>query len=209
MGRRPSDLATAEFRYEPATQTWHWSDALFRLHGFEPHEVVPTTSLVLAHQHPDDRERVLLTLERALREGGPFACLHRIRDASGGERVVHLAGVADPDPGGRCLRGTVTDLTHAIDAAAQVRASESIRASAKHRAAIEQAKGGLALALGISPERAFEVLRALSSDTSTSVRDLADDVVAALPQADGDAARLLERIAPSERERPTVVRPEV
>ncbi|MDF2847733.1 MAG: Protein-glutamate O-methyltransferase, partial [Oerskovia sp.] len=39
--------STGRWRYELATGQWWWSEETFRLHGFEPHEVVPTTALVL------------------------------------------------------------------------------------------------------------------------------------------------------------------
>lgn len=180
----------ATFHYDGRSDRWHWSDELFRLHGFEPQQVVPTTDLLVAHQHPDDRRTVAEALAAAAHEGGSFACLHRIRDATGLERTVLLAG--DAEPGRRRVRGTVTDLSPAITAAARARASEAIQASAEHRAAIEQAKGGLALALAITPDDAFKVLRALSNESNTAIRDLARGLVAALPAADGDAARLLD-----------------
>ena len=42
------------FSYTIATGQWWWSDDLYRIHGFEPGDVVPTTDLLVAHKHPDD-----------------------------------------------------------------------------------------------------------------------------------------------------------
>ena len=51
-----SSALAGRFTYRPVTDTWTWSDGIFRIHGFEPGEVVPTTALVMAHIHPDDVE---------------------------------------------------------------------------------------------------------------------------------------------------------
>ena len=48
---------TGAFRYDVTNDRWWWSDEVYRMHGFEPGEVVPTTAMILAHKHPDDRER--------------------------------------------------------------------------------------------------------------------------------------------------------
>jgi len=40
---------SGRFSLEVATGAWWWSDETYRIHGFEPGEVVPTTRLVLAH----------------------------------------------------------------------------------------------------------------------------------------------------------------
>src|SRR5574337_1152278 len=46
------------FRFFLDGQRWEWSDAVARMHGYEPGEVEPTTELLLRHKHPEDRERV-------------------------------------------------------------------------------------------------------------------------------------------------------
>ncbi|MDF2848640.1 MAG: hypothetical protein K0R97_2622, partial [Oerskovia sp.] len=47
LGEHHQQPTTGLWRYELATGQWWWSEETFRLHGFEPHEVVPTTALVL------------------------------------------------------------------------------------------------------------------------------------------------------------------
>jgi len=47
--------AVGRFSYDVPTDTWWWSTSLYTVYGFAPGEVVPTTALMLAHQHPDDR----------------------------------------------------------------------------------------------------------------------------------------------------------
>jgi AmiR/NasT family two-component response regulator len=52
------------------------------------------------------------------------------------------------------------------------------------RITIEQAKGILARALGISPEDAFTVLRNAARDKGTRLRDLADRIVTGPAEAE-------------------------
>lgn len=53
---RPADhVAVGQFHLEVATDRWTWSDEVYQIHGFEPHEVVPTSELMRAHSAlPDD-----------------------------------------------------------------------------------------------------------------------------------------------------------
>src|SRR5690606_16902586 len=55
---RGADQQIGQYRLDLTTGVWWWSPETYRLHGFEPGEVVPTTALVLAHKHPEDRDRV-------------------------------------------------------------------------------------------------------------------------------------------------------
>jgi hypothetical protein len=70
-------------RYDLATRRWWWSTETYRIHGFEPHEVVPTTDLVLAHKHPADREQFWQAFESAQVSAEPFHSVHRMMDAHG------------------------------------------------------------------------------------------------------------------------------
>jgi hypothetical protein len=175
-----SNRLVGQFRCDLATQRWGWSDETFQIHGFEPGDVVPTTTLLLAHKHPDDRERVSRILQGAARTGEPFSSVHRIVDARRRERTLTMVGQGRLDPETsevRELVGYFVDITTAVDAHASETASSAIRASAASRAAIEQAKGILAFALNIDVEEAFERLRRASNDTNVAVRDIARQVV--------------------------------
>jgi hypothetical protein len=178
------------FRHRADTDRWHWSDEIFTMHGFAPGEVVPTTALLTAHQHPDDRERVQTVLSEARERGGPFGTLHRLVDTAGEVHTVVLAGAARTEADAMTLEGVLADLTGAIAEHARVRASEAIAASAVNRAAIEQCKGAIAFACGISPDEAWVVLRSASNDTNVPVRELAHRVTAALPHLDGRVTAL-------------------
>jgi PAS domain S-box-containing protein len=158
------------FRFFLDRQRWEWSDAVARMHGYEPGTVEPTTELLLQHKHPEDRERVAAVLGHVL-EGKPFSSRHRIIDTAGRTRCVVVVGDRMFDDTG-AITGTsgfyvdVTDSLHSdiTTVLSQVAAS---------RARIEQAKGVLMAAYGISEERAFDILVWRSQETNLKLRDLA------------------------------------
>jgi len=168
-----------QFAYEIETDTWWWSEGTYRLHGFEPGEVVPTTRLVLAHKHPDDRERFRALFVAACHDGEPFVSVHRIMAASGDTKNVVLVGqpVRDADGTVGHLTGTFVDVTALLQAAAASLADEQIRRSSQTRATIEQAKGILGASWRMAPDDAFERLRRTSMRTNVPVRELAEQVV--------------------------------
>lgn len=168
-----------QFRVDLATDVWWWSPETYRLHGFEPGEVVPTTSLVLAHKHPDDRDRVRDLLEQARADGLPFSSLHRIMDARGAERVLVLVGEVRRDDTGRLVElvGSFVDVTVAVRERAEQQAARDIAAAARSRGPIEQAKGVVAAALGVGTEQAFGLLKRVSNDRNVRLRELSRRVV--------------------------------
>jgi PAS domain S-box-containing protein len=158
------------FRYFLDGQRWEWSDAVARMHGYEPAAVEPTTELLLQHKHPEDRERVAAVLHHVL-QGKPFSSRHRIIDTAGRTRCVVVAGDRMLDDTG-ALAGTsgfYVDVTDSLNSDI----TNVLEAVADARARIEQAKGVLMAAYGISAERAFEVLVWRSQETNLKVRDLA------------------------------------
>ncbi|MFS0705224.1 PAS and ANTAR domain-containing protein [Cellulomonas sp. 179-A 9B4 NHS] len=186
------------FRYETRDDSWWWSDDVYRLHGFEPHEVVPTTALVLAHKHPDDRDAARALLHGAAAGRSPFASVHRIMDATGRARVVAFVGQGEAAGGiGRTttLTGYFVDLTDDVAERSRDEANRDIAASAAHRAQIEQAKGIVAFAYGIDPESAFGVLRAASNNGNVPIREIASQVVARVREFRGDPYRVCEYLA--------------
>lgn len=158
------------FRFFLDGQRWEWSDPVARMHGYEPGEVEPTTELLLRHKHPDDRERVAAVLDH-VHKGKPFSSRHRIVDTAGHTHCVVVAGDRMLDDAG-ALTGTsgfyvdVTDSLHSD-------ITNVLEAVADARARIEQAKGVLMAAYGISAERAFEILVWRSQESNLKVRELA------------------------------------
>ncbi|MFF3228328.1 PAS and ANTAR domain-containing protein [Nocardia suismassiliense] len=213
-------LGTGGFRFWFADRRWEWSDELARMHGYRPGEVEPTTELLLAHKHPDDRDRVEAVLVTSVEDDSPFSSSHRIVDTGG---VVHqVIVVSEPMHGeaGKTI-GTVgfyVDVTetlaerhyaagatygdaesdghgdgHAADhraAAFDVMLPELLTA----RAAIEQAKGVLMVVYRINAEQAFRVLRWRSQETNTKLRILAERLITGLDGVPAAEASMRSRI---------------
>lgn len=176
-----SPQRVGSFQFHLDGQRWEWSDEVAAMHGYAPGEATPTTELLLAHKHPQDRDRVTATLARTLRDGEPFSSRHRILDTTGAVHHVLVVGDQLRDTGGQVVgtAGFYIDLTESL--AADVRASvqDALAEASRSRAAIEQAKGILVLGYGITPERAFAALQWCSQQSNTKLRDLATRLVAA------------------------------
>ncbi|CAJ1507853.1 PAS and ANTAR domain-containing protein [[Mycobacterium] holstebronense] len=164
------------FRYWLGEQRWEWSDTVARMHGYEPGTVTPSTELLLQHKHPEDRAQVAEVLERVV-EGEPFSSRHRIIDTGGQEHWVIVVGDRMLDDAGTVTgtAGFYVDVTNVLQADVSAAVSEV----AESRAVIEQAKGVLMVAYGISAERAFDILVWRSQETNVKVRDLAARFLAA------------------------------
>ncbi len=182
---------TGAFRYDVTTDRWWWSDEVYRMHGFEPGDVVPTTAMILAHKHPDDRERYAGALTSTSLLGGTFASVHRILDAQGDERVIAAVGDAHPSgPGARVVEitGHFVDITAAVRLLAADEATRQIHQADERRAVIDQAMGVTAARTGVSVEEAFDLLRGASMRSNVKLRTLAERVVSnarlAAPSAD-------------------------
>lgn len=181
------------YRLDLATQHWWWSDEVYAIHGFAPHEVVPTTELLLAHKHPEDRDRTVAALDEASRTGAAFACVHRIVDARGRERVVSVVGEGRGSGayGGPAeLVGYFVDVTDVVADRAQAAATVSIAAAAQSRSVIDQAVGVVAFVEEVDAGAAFLVLRAASNDANVPIRVLARAIVGALPTLRHDPGRV-------------------
>lgn len=170
---------TGRFAYDAAIEKWDWDYEVFRIHGYAPGSVRPTTELVLASKHPEDRERVQAHLDRVAHTGEAFSISYRILAADQVERRVVLVG-----EGGMCEPGETTvvegyyiDLTSDFEAENDSAARTAVAESAKNRATIEQAKGALMLAYGLDADAAFAMLRWWSRNRSIKVRDLAGRLI--------------------------------
>ncbi len=96
-----------------------FTDGLRRLYDLSP-DVEIDSDLATSFPHPEDRDRVLETVDRALEDGEPYEIEHRMRTAEGDERWVRSIGEpirADgAEDGARPadivgVRGTIQDIT--------------------------------------------------------------------------------------------------
>jgi PAS domain S-box-containing protein len=165
------------FRFFIDGDRWEWSDAVARMHGYEPGTVQPSTELLLRHKHPDDRDRVAAVLERVL-NGTPFSSRHRIIDTAGRTRCVVVVGDRMLDDAGAVIgtSGFYVDVTEALSSDI----SSVLSQVAASRARIEQAKGVLMAAYGIAEERAFDILVWRSQEGNLKLRDVAERFMTAV-----------------------------
>lgn len=165
------------FRFFLDDQRWEWSDTVARMHGYQPGAVQPTTELLLQHKHPDDLPHVAAVLDR-VQHGQPFSSRHRIIDTEGREHWVIVVGDRMLDAAGAVIgtAGFYVDVTEVL----QSDISSGVSEVAESRAVIEQAKGVLMVAYGVSAERAFDILVWRSQETNVKVRDVAANFVAAM-----------------------------
>lgn len=187
------------FVYTVATKRWWWSDDLFRILGFEPGQIVPTTKLLVAHKHPDDAAVATAIIENALSSGEPFALWHRVLDARRRTRCVVSVGdgVRDADGVLREVRGFMVDVTGSQRSQTARDVDEAVRRSAESRGTIEQAKGVIMACLGVDADRAFALLKRHSQDTNEKLRDVAGALlgeVAEMREAGLDARKAVEQV---------------
>jgi PAS domain S-box-containing protein len=158
------------FRFYIDGQRWEWSEDVERLHGYEPGTVTPTTELLLSHKHPDDRPQVAAVLDKVV-DGEPFSSRHRIIDTAGRTHWVIVIGDRMLDDAGEVVgtSGFYVDFTDIV----QSDISAAVSKVAEARAEIEQAKGLLMAAYGITADRAFDILVWRSQETNIKVRELA------------------------------------
>ncbi|MGA4789939.1 PAS and ANTAR domain-containing protein [Nocardia sp. AB354] len=170
------------FRFWFATRRWEWSEEVYRMHGYTPGSVVPTTELLLAHKHPDDRDDVAARIARAVDLGESFSSRHRFIDTAG--QVHHVMVVADRlyDDAGVVIGtgGFYIDLTETLAESERETLSAALPDVIEHRAVIEQAKGVLMRMYRVNAEQAFKILSWRSQETNTKLRDLAAQLVAEL-----------------------------
>jgi PAS domain S-box-containing protein len=151
------------------------------MHGYQPGTVTPTTELVLSHKHPKDRDQIAQTIATIRQTGQPLSSRHRIIDTSGKVRFVIVVGDELRDEGGRVLgtQGFYIDATP-DEREHQDQMDAQLAVIAEDRAVIEQAKGVLIAAYGITANRAFEVLVWRSQETNVKIRELASRFTAAM-----------------------------
>jgi PAS domain S-box-containing protein len=167
------------FRFYFADQRWEWSEQVQRIHGYEPGSVTPTTELILAHKHPDDRGDVAATIEDILRTHRAFSTRHRIIDARGQVRHVVVVGDLLHDDRGDVegTRGFYVDVSPPQDREREDLVTAQVAEIAEQRASIEQTKGMLMLIYGISDDAAFNLLKWLSQESNLKLRMLADQIL--------------------------------
>ena len=167
------------FRFYFEDQRWEWSEQVQRMHGYEPGTVTPTTELVLAHKHPEDRHEVAKTIDEILVARRAFSTRHRILDTRGVVHQVVVVGdlLTDRQDVAIGTHGYYVDITPSSDRVREDLISERVAEITEHRAVIEQAKGMLMLIYCLDDDAAFDLLRWRSQSSNVKLRRLAEKIV--------------------------------
>ena len=166
------------FRFYFTDQRWEWSEQVQRIHGYEPGTVTPTTDLVLAHKHPDDRGQVAATIDQILNTHEAFSTRHRIIDTGGNVRHIVVVGDQLLDKQGEVIgtHGFYIDVSPLPKQVDEDLVTAKLAEISENRAAIEQAKGMLMLIYDISGDAAFNLLKWLSQEANVKLRLLAEQI---------------------------------
>jgi PAS domain S-box-containing protein len=149
LRRSQSQLADAQHMAHIGSWEWEigsdrvsWSDELYRIFGLSPQERSLSYQDFVDRIHPDDRESVMSTIQRARENRQAFSFEHRIIRPDGSVKVVLGQGKVVPEGVGRPLRlvGTSQDVT-------EIKRSEQAldRSEARFRTIFERAAIGISL----------------------------------------------------------------
>jgi PAS domain S-box-containing protein len=102
-----------DWEWDIATNEVHWSDELYRIYGFEPHEIAPDYGLILARMHPGSKDEFMQAIDAALRQDRHFEMDYRFYRKDGSEAMLHTIGQVVRDVTGSPVRmfGIVQDIT--------------------------------------------------------------------------------------------------
>jgi PAS domain S-box-containing protein len=104
---------TGSWAYDPAGETIHWSEEMFRIYNFDPQQGPPTRAQRNTRIHPEDLESVRQARHKMLYEKVDCDFEHIIVLPDGRVRHVHVLGHPVLSPTGEVLGtvGTTVDIT--------------------------------------------------------------------------------------------------
>jgi PAS domain S-box-containing protein len=122
---------TGSFGLNLATREIVWSRETFRIFQCDP-AVKPTLDFAFQRIHPEDRDAVRKTLDRASRDAEDFDHEYRLLMPDGSVKYLHSVARAVRHASGRVeFAGAVTDITIAKEAEQRLRRSEAYLAEAQ------------------------------------------------------------------------------
>jgi PAS domain S-box-containing protein len=136
VGSSAFDIATGTIVY--------LSQEHFRMFGFDPEAGMPSFEAARQRLHPEDRDRVLETFDRAINERTDFEAYHRIVLPDGTIKHVHIIAHPAFNASGDLVEyvGTVMDVTERTQAAEVLQRSQN-----RFRAMVEKNAEGILLIL--------------------------------------------------------------
>lgn len=129
-----------------------WSEALERIHGLEPGAFGGTFEDYQRDMHPDDRERVLAAIGRAVDGGDDYEVHYRIVRPDGEERWLSARArvMRDADGIAERLVGVCTDVTERTHAERLLVAENAVANALAEGSTLEQITPAILEALGTS-----------------------------------------------------------
>jgi PAS domain S-box-containing protein len=102
---------TGSYGWNVPTGEIDWSEETYKIFGYDQ-AVKPTLVLIFQRVHPDDRNAVQQTIDRAINEKAKLDFEHRLLMPDGSVKHVHvLARAVDPSSGNLEYVGALTDIT--------------------------------------------------------------------------------------------------
>ena len=118
-----------------------WSDEQFRIFGYTPGAITPTNGLFREALHPDDRARVLQSIETVLAKNQPYCEMDcKIIRPDGNCRHIHYRGTVTRDVENYPVRmaGTIQDIT-------ELKAVEQVLNDTLQRLHVATESGGIGI----------------------------------------------------------------
>jgi formate hydrogenlyase transcriptional activator len=112
---------TGSFGWSVSTEEIYWSAETYKIFEFDRSEK-PTLGMIMRRTHPDDRDHVQKTLDRATEARADFDLEHRLLMPDGSVKHLHsLARALTISSGNLEFVGAVTDITAAKQAEEKIR----------------------------------------------------------------------------------------
>jgi PAS domain S-box-containing protein len=123
--------------YGPSGECEHWSEATFRIYGFEPAQKIPTFGNGNSLLHPDDRKRVAEEAAQLFENGQELDTKYRFIRADGQVRVIRDRGIAIRENGVITrFVGASLDITEEEQRIDRLQLSEAFMAQAQQLARV-------------------------------------------------------------------------
>jgi PAS domain S-box-containing protein len=174
-----------------ATGAAYWSEENFRIWGFDPQQGPPDREMLLQRVHPEDRDRVEASVQKAIKEGRDYAVEFRIVLPDGTVRHVHGLGHPVLEGNGQLAEvvGTVMDVTERKRAEEERERSRQLQAELAHINRVSM-MGELA---GSLAHEIKQPIAAAATNARTSLRWLQREPPE-IEEARGTAARIIDDV---------------